>query len=165
MAITKHKTGSANPKVYVALLTQTTVSTTSGLLVVGKTYVINTLAAGDDFTNVGYVSVGTPFIATGTTPTVWTNSTKVINFTDSAPVATVLENSLPLAPTYSYVSGGNFIASAIGMFPLGKTCPRIENGISAIGSVQTNAAKRDSDDTIKISGALDSTCFEIHVYP
>ncbi len=162
---TKHKTGSANPKVYVALLTQTTVSTTSGLLEVGKTYNIESLVAGDDFANVGYVADNTPFIATGTTPTVWTNSTVVVNITDSAPVATVLENSLPLAPTYSYVSGGNFIASAIGAFPLGKTCPSIENGISALGSVEANAAKRDSDDTIKISGTLDNTRFEIRVYP
>ena len=162
---TKHKTGSANPKVYVALLTQTTVSTTSGLLEVGKTYNIESLVAGDDFANVGYTADNTPFIATGTTPTVWSNSTEVVNITDSAPVATVLENSLPLAPTYSYVSGGNFIASAIGAFPLGKTCPSIENGISALGSVEANAAKRDSDDTIKISGTLDNTRFEIRVYP
>lgn len=53
--------------------------TTSGLLIVGKRYVIynGDLQAGDDFTNVGFVTQGVPFEATGTTPTVWTNGTSV----------------------------------------------------------------------------------------
>jgi hypothetical protein len=47
------------------------------VLVVGKSYVIYELQPGDIFTNVGYISEGVPFIATGTTPTTWTNSTDV----------------------------------------------------------------------------------------
>lgn len=50
---------------------------TSGTLVVGKNYNVDNLVAGDDFSNVGYVSVGVSFVATGTTPTVWTNGSGV----------------------------------------------------------------------------------------
>lgn len=49
---------------------------TSGSLVVGTEYVIGLFVAGDDFTNVGAFSnaSGQRFLATGTTPTTWTNS-------------------------------------------------------------------------------------------
>ena len=48
---------------------------TSGVLVVGETYKITTYNAGDDFVNVGGANVvNTVFTATGTTPTVYTNS-------------------------------------------------------------------------------------------
>lgn len=49
---------------------------TSGTLVVGKKYRIHTFVAGDSFTNVGAGSnaTGVDFVATGTTPTTWTNS-------------------------------------------------------------------------------------------
>ena len=57
---------------------------TSGLLVIGKTYTIidykTNGGAPDDFTNVGAASNETAiiFTATGTTPTVWTHSTELI---------------------------------------------------------------------------------------
>lgn len=52
---------------------------TSGVLVVGEYYAIATYVAGDDFTNVGADSnkTTTIFKATGTTPTVWTNSSTI----------------------------------------------------------------------------------------
>lgn len=52
---------------------------TSGTLTVGKKYRINTFVAGDDFTNVGAASnaTGVEFVATGNTPTTWTNSSVV----------------------------------------------------------------------------------------
>jgi hypothetical protein len=51
---------------------------TSGTLTVGKRYLINSFVAGDDFTNVGGTNVtGNEFIATGTTPTTWTNSSSL----------------------------------------------------------------------------------------
>jgi len=53
---------------------------TSGDLIVGKDYQIDEIL-GDDFTNVGFVAINTPFEATGTTPTTWTNSTIVTNVT------------------------------------------------------------------------------------
>lgn len=106
---------------YVALLTQTYVSSTSGLLVVGKTYQIDTLVAGDDFANVGYVASSTPFIATGTTPTVWTNSTEVINITDSAPIATVFENTLGDTVEWTYVNEGVYFSNTLSVLDRTKT--------------------------------------------
>jgi len=51
---------------------------TSGSLVVGKEYIIDTFVDGDDFVNVGGTNVtGTVFTATGTTPTAWTNSSSL----------------------------------------------------------------------------------------
>ena len=53
-------------------------SQTSGVLVVGRPYRIHLFVAGDDFTNVGGTNAtGSHFIATGTTPTTWTNSSDV----------------------------------------------------------------------------------------
>lgn len=53
---------------------------TSGLLTVGKRYIISTYNAGDNFTNVGAASnaAGVVFIATGTTPTTWTNASALV---------------------------------------------------------------------------------------
>lgn len=61
-----------------------TITTTSGVLVAGKSYRIDTLLGTDNFSNVGYVTAGVAFTATGTTPTTWTNSTVVYNLTDAA---------------------------------------------------------------------------------
>lgn len=60
------------------VLTAVPTPLSSGLLVIGRTYLIKVLAVGDNFTNVGFTAVNVPFIATGTTPTVWTNGTSVI---------------------------------------------------------------------------------------
>jgi len=51
---------------------------TTGSLVVGKEYIIDTFVAGDDFVNVGGTNVtGTVFTATGTSPTTWTNASSL----------------------------------------------------------------------------------------
>lgn len=52
---------------------------TSGTLTIGETYQIETFETGDDFTNVGASSntTGVVFVATGTTPTTWTNGTAI----------------------------------------------------------------------------------------
>lgn len=57
---------------------------TSGSLVIGGLYNIPFLELGDNFTNVGYVSNSSLFIATGTTPTNWSNSTSVQKYTSNA---------------------------------------------------------------------------------
>lgn len=50
-------------------------SLTSGTLELGKTYIIDDWITGDNFTNVGGTNADSSiFIATGTTPTTWTNS-------------------------------------------------------------------------------------------
>jgi len=55
-----------------------------GELVIGESYVIESLngndSGSDDFSNVGFVSTGVQFVATGTTPTNWSNSTIVFTF-------------------------------------------------------------------------------------
>jgi hypothetical protein len=51
-----------------------------GELVIGESYVIESLNGRDDFSNVGFVSTGVQFVATGTTPTNWSNSTTVFTF-------------------------------------------------------------------------------------
>lgn len=51
---------------------------TSGTLIIGKEYIIDNWITDDDFTNVGGANVdGTVFVATGTTPTKWTNSSSL----------------------------------------------------------------------------------------
>jgi len=52
-----------------------TTGQTSGTILSGYRYRITTFVAGDDFTNVGAASnaTGVEFVATGTTPTTWTN--------------------------------------------------------------------------------------------
>jgi hypothetical protein len=52
----------------------------SGFLTIGKLYTIISFQAGDNFTNVGAAAnaTGQSFIATGTTPTTWTNGSRVI---------------------------------------------------------------------------------------
>lgn len=48
---------------------------TSGTLTIGQRYLISAFNAGDNFTNVGAPSnaAGVEFVASGTTPTTWTN--------------------------------------------------------------------------------------------
>ena len=51
---------------------------TSGTLEIGQAYIIDDWITADDFTNVGGLNVdGTIFVATGTTPTTWTNSSSL----------------------------------------------------------------------------------------
>lgn len=61
------------------LLNRQTVAATSGTLTVGIAYRLTDWITNDDFTNVGAGSNadGIEFVATGTTPTTWTNSSIV----------------------------------------------------------------------------------------
>jgi len=132
---------------YTATLTQEFVSTTSGDLEIGKTYVIDTLETGDDFDNTGYVEEGTPFVAIAETPTVWTESTVVINMTDSAPVPTVFRNSLG-TPIFERIEEGVNTATLAGVFTEGDVFfPNdyivFDGGFATL--------ERTDDDTITIS--------------
>jgi len=53
---------------------------TSGTLVIGQRYVIDVFNVGDDFTNVGASSnaEGIEFVASGTTPTAWTEASELL---------------------------------------------------------------------------------------
>ena len=57
----------------------------NGALIIGRLYTIISYAPGDSFTNVGAVSnlAGQSFIATGTTPTTWTNGSRLVSVTDN----------------------------------------------------------------------------------
>jgi len=118
--------GAESPvKRYKALLNRTLISTSSGLLVVGKTYLITELNPGgmgtDDFTNVGYVTQNIPFVATGTTPTEWLAGTIVYNLTDSPITATVIQNTYSTTLTWSYpctiTSTGEFTTNKTFVLP------------------------------------------------
>lgn len=57
------------------------VTQTSGVLEVGVSYTIITFVAGDNFTNVGGTNVtGNVFVATGTTPTTYTNGSTLAKY-------------------------------------------------------------------------------------
>ena len=103
-------------KVYSALLTQSgngTSTQTTGPLIIGARYIITTYISDDDFTSVANVISGTvntdncEFIAIGTTPDNYLNGSTLTD--TGAPVATVLENTLGVVPTYTYDNTGTFI--------------------------------------------------------
>lgn len=82
---------------------------TSGSLIIGVTYVINSHNIGDDFTNVGASSNadGVRFIATGTTPAVWTNSSD-LGYNEGAPIILyIIKNTLNCSG-FSYQSTGKY---------------------------------------------------------
>lgn len=76
-------------------------------LVIGDEYIISELVEGDDFSNVGFEDLGVPFIATDTTPTVWT-TTSVSDITNSQPSVDVLEDTITgLSVKYGVYSIGD----------------------------------------------------------
>jgi hypothetical protein len=91
--------------IFSAKIDLTLVITTSGLLEIGKTYVIESLNPGDDFTNVGFPPMAAAgiFTATGTTPTDWTNGTVVTNMTDSQPVVNKLQDTIGVTVTLEWI--------------------------------------------------------------
>lgn len=116
-------TGDLRPyKVYSALLTQTGTDTedsiNSGDLDIGRTYAINEISPGMDFTNVGAPNndLGTKFIATGTTPNSWgSGATYTLAYSAGAPVVVVLENTIGNV-WFTYNGVGTYQVHAIGGF-------------------------------------------------
>ena len=139
-----------NPvKTYKALLTQTPTYTDSGVLIAGKTYVTPKLEAGDDFANVGYIADNVNFVATGTTPTVWANSTDIYEQVINTPVPTEIENTFADGEiTFSFINGVPRLI-ATGNLTIGKTFILSEYGVIStkflpnylvIGTTLTNAS-------------------------
>ena len=103
-------------KVYTALLTQSggdnpNIPLVNGdALTIGVTYFMDEIIEGD-FLNVGAPNnnAGTYFVATGTTPTAWGEST--LTYNTGAPVATVLENTIGNIWFSYYTTGLYFIYS------------------------------------------------------
>jgi hypothetical protein len=109
-------------KVYTALLTQsggdnTNTFISSGLLTIGVTYLIDEIISGSpDFTNVGAPNnnQGTYFVATGTTPNSWGEDV-TLSYTNSTPVATVLENTIGNI-WFTYNNVGSYFINANNLF-------------------------------------------------
>ena len=122
--------GAAPYKVYTALLTQNGVDNLETLidepLTVGVTYKIGDQAGGTwDFTNVGAPNndIDTYFVATGTTPNSWGNGTLIYN--TGAPVVTVLENTIGIAPVFTYNSVGQYQIEFPVAFPIAEGADKI----------------------------------------
>jgi hypothetical protein len=171
-----------NYKVYTALLTQSgdgTSTFTVGPLSVGKTYEITNYQTGDDFTNVANIISGTIntngciFIATGTSPLDWSNGTEVTD--TSAPVSTILTNTLIGVPVWSYDSVGTYKLTLLGGFYgnvtltvgnqfnadaycISTTSTYTQDEINIFTSLLTNIGGGDD-------GVLENTYIEIRVYP
>ena len=81
-------------------LNRSGISQTTGTITTGQAYRITTFVAGDDFTNVGAGSnaTGVEFIATGTTPTVYTNGSTLTTMLEST---ITLTDSAANTSTYS----------------------------------------------------------------
>ena len=167
-------------KVYTALLTQSggddPSAQTSGDLVIGYTYEISDYyaSAGWDFTNVGAPNnnIGTFFVATGTTPNSWDDGYLLLN--SSAPVVTVLENTIGNI-WFTYLNIGVYGVNSSDLFPFGKTSLFIgsandgdvesinfaffrQNNINQLSIVTKDYTLNNSD------GYLYNTPIEIRVY-
>lgn len=101
---------------------------TSGTLVVGKRYRLRDWITGDDFTNVGAASNtdGVEFVATGTTPTTWTNSSVVENIGTLADLRA--ENFDSDTGKLYDISTNAFVGVNSGSTLTGRTYPYYETG-------------------------------------
>lgn len=177
---TKHITSSNNTyKVYTALLTQgggdDPYNQTSGDLVIGYTYEISDYysSGGWDFTNVGAPNntVGTFFVATGTTPNSWDDGYLLAN--SSAPSVTLLENTLGNI-WFTYQDIGFYRIESNGLFTLNKSTfyfgpARTDEGIpSIINMFDDYTINSYPFHTYHDSGLVDNVLFntpiEIKVY-
>ena len=143
------------PLKYKAIVSQTVIYLYSGLLVVGQKYIVDVLEAGDDFTNVGYVSTGVIFTATGTTPTNWSNGSSVVDVFESQPIIdNVIFDTLPLTVSWGDDGTGNFttILESAGLFRAEKTF--FDNLFTLL-----------NDDLISIGTGLNYLQVTIEVYP
>lgn len=136
---------------YKALVTQTFTALYAGPLVVGRTYTVTFLEAGDDFTGSGYVSDNVPFVAVGQ-PAVWTNGTEAVDVEASSPSVIELENSVgPIDVVYNIATGIEFQSN--GLFLADKTF------------YNSNLIGRVDDDTMVYSGVdITNLPVEITVY-
>lgn len=117
-------------KVFTALLTQSGGSNLSYVgsddpqpLIIGTTYTIILNDGTGNFTNIGAPNntVGTAFIATGTTPISWGTPGDVqLNYNTGAPVATVLENTIGNI-WFNYEDIGEYWLNSNGLFTTNKT--------------------------------------------
>ena len=149
------------------LLDQVLVDQTSGTLDIGKTYIVDGQEVGDDFSNVGYVADGVPFVATGTTPNVWTNGSYVANITDSQPTVNVLENDFTgvnFTYTYDYNTNDITIEADSPIFLIDKT-GALSGNIGSSNTVPLGVWRIDDDTMgVNLPNSIDRMYIEIKVY-
>jgi hypothetical protein len=125
------QSGAGSYKVYTALLTQSGSDSTIKYkgsddpqpLSIGVSYTITVNDGTGDFTNIGAPNntVGTSFVATGTTPNEWGTPGDVeVSYVDAAPVVTVLENTIGNI-WFTYQDVGNYVVNSNGLFITNKT--------------------------------------------
>lgn len=181
--------GGSSYLVYTALISQLGIddpqTITSGLLTIGVSYQIDTYVSGDDFTNVGAPSneSGVRFVATGTTPAIWTNETE-IGFNTGAPIVVSINQDGEIAPLqntlgsdifWAYEDVGIYNAVCENAFPNGKVvCFASLNYGDGVGSERVALINRQGDHACDLY-LLDSTftpldgfnemSIEIRVFP
>ena len=148
-------------KTFVGLVTQTgiypTISkSTPAPFVIGNTYYLIFKSSGDDFSNVGYVQDGVPFIATGTTPTTWTGSSQVREILPSVlPIITPIQNTLGVTLTPSFRDGNTFfLNSDLPVFLISNTLLFPFGTIYNDGSTVTGGGLVRFDDSTLISPSI-----------
>lgn len=112
---------------------------------IGKRYVVSTLTAGDNFTNVGFVALNVPFVATATTPILQTTSQvfylkadSVIFFNDVDPNLKIETNFDTLLNTYiTQVKITNNKFNVLKVYPVFGSYPEIRNSNLLINGDQT----------------------------
>jgi hypothetical protein len=165
-------------QVFTALLTQSggddPAGLNSGSLTIGVTYKINDIINGD-FTNVGAPNntVGTYFIATGTTPNAWGDiplDSTIISYNSGAPVATVLENTIGNV-WFTYSNVGNYYVNSSELFVENKVICSFLNIFPTVMAYNENILvnfERINKDILALASGYDDfmsgTPIEIRVY-
>jgi hypothetical protein len=163
-----------NYKIFSAIVTQTGAysSLTKGPnFVIGQQYTVTSLAVGDNFTNIGFVSTNVPFTATGTTATTWIGNSLVINTPYSMlPQFTIVENTLgiTLTPTYnnqtSFKLTSNspvFLLYKTFCFPYGFINNSLSNGTKGVSRIDDSTLLLDLGGNL---GSYKPYPIEIKVY-
>lgn len=162
---------------YNALLTQELVLLSSGSLIEGNQYQIVNYVAGDDFINVGASDNDSTiiFTATGTTPTVWTNESELLDYSASAPQAIEMTNNTLTGLTYDFEEDGIFNIYSDELFTLNKTFVFIGNNVNSATSsfsIRTNQVDDSkitlrtslADGTDDINFVLNNTPIKIQIF-
>lgn len=173
-----------NYKVYTALLTQSGGDSANAVidlpLVIGITYeIIDNDGDTADFTNVGAPNntVGTFFLATGTTPNSWgVNLLGQLEYNDGAPVATVLENTIgniwfvfngdgvyQINVTNGWNSANTWYGTS-GVGDVGVLNVNPGNTTMSLGNNNLTIVCFNNDYTVTINNQLFNTPIEIRVY-
>lgn len=151
-------------KVVSGYVTQENIALTEGELVIGKTYYIDSYIETDDFTNVGAElnELGITFVATGTTPTDWTNGSTLVDVEASYPVLNIFENTLGTI-TPSWEEGSPYITSNE-LFTEGKTwkTPDVPKGNIYLNL--KDSISNISINSVDAAAMLKGCSFEIRVY-